>query len=588
VGHAAPASPFPSRVVVFVHALRMSHGRFSLWVVFVLAVGVVGVRAQFTGSITKKGDSPTGSVYEYVYTYNPAYYLPGGGGYGTAALSGLAAAPKHDGVFQPNVFSSVSGDVDTPLPSGSWSGTFTVPTGKVGTWVLAVRPTGGSYSTTELDLGLSASGTYSADVKKAAQLNFNNPSSVEMTYEVYNGATLLGTIVVPAGGTATQRFEVGTEENLSVVNKLSGYEFSDGVWIASVGHTVEYTSIPGEGPGSLTAATVATAAGTGSPSMPGYATVAAGAGTPAPVNTVPVMPNYPSGTIPTAPGGGATVWTPTTGTDVVTNPVFRQGVDKLVAEQKAVAKAVVDQLKANDANAKTRDDAAKVVRDKVGARIDAENTAKAASDVAGASMSGQGAAAKAEAEALFGSTPTSKGWALTPGGAPDLSVTMPSSFGGGTFQFNPFTPERLGAVASWFRAAVEWLTIATLGVWVWSQLGQWVRGVASVQQAKGNPVVGGTGAQATALAAAGLMTVALVAALTALLSWSFESLNLAAFVASVTANPLATVPTGALWMLDQILPVATMVTALVARLTFNLYASTVYAGCAAVVRFIVP
>lgn len=203
-------------------------------------------------------------------------------------------------------------------------------------------------------------------------------------------------------------------------------------------------------------------------------------------------------------------------------------------------------------------------------------------------MGEQGAAAGAEAADLFPDSPTGLPYSPGGGSAPNFVVTLPSSFGGGSFDLNPFSSDRLGEVASWFRSAVAWLAIVSLGGWVWSQLGDWVRGISMLPQAKGNTLVAGTGAQATALVAAGLMTTAIVVAITAILSWSFGELTIPTLISTALSNPVGAMPAGALWMLDQIFPVGTLVVCLVAKLSFNIYAAGLFATCAAVIRFIVP
>lgn len=203
-------------------------------------------------------------------------------------------------------------------------------------------------------------------------------------------------------------------------------------------------------------------------------------------------------------------------------------------------------------------------------------------------MGDQGAGAGEEAAALFGDAPTGLPYTVGSGTKPDLTVEMPAAFGGGTFDFDPFRGDRMGVIAAWFRSALAWLAIVILGAWVWSQLGEWVRGISTLPQARGNAVIGGAGAQATALVAAGLMTTAIVVAITAILSWSFGELTIPSLISTALSNPVSAMPAGVLWMLDQIFPVGTLVVCLCARLSFNIYAAGLFASCAAVIRFIVP
>ena len=63
--------------------------------------------------------------------------------------------------------------------------------------------------------------------------------------------------------------------------------------------------------------------------------------------------------------------------------------------------------------------------------------------------------------------------------------------------------------------------------------------LSTAQQAKGNPVAAGTGAQATALVAAAALTVVFLVAVTALLSFSLDGISLAGLRGIVGTNPLS-------------------------------------------------
>lgn len=217
-----------------------------------------------------------------------------------------------------------------------------------------------------------------------------------------------------------------------------------------------------------------------------------------------------------------------------------------------------------------------------------QTSAKGLAGDATKGMGGEGSAAGVSAGNLFADPPGGLGY--TPGGGsePNFVISLPASFGGASFDLNPFSSDRFAGVASWFRSAVHWLAIVTFGAWVWSELAQWVRGISALPQAKGNALVGGTGAQATALVAAGLMTTAIVVAITAILAWSFGDLTVPSLISTAMGNPVTSMPAGALWMLDQLFPVGTLLVCLVGKLTFNMYAAGLFATCAAVIRFIVP
>lgn len=212
---------------------------------------------------------------------------------------------------------------------------------------------------------------------------------------------------------------------------------------------------------------------------------------------------------------------------------------------------------------------------------------QAAAASANSSAASSGASAGSSAAAIFGSPPVATSIDDS-GTAPDLTIKLPPEFGGSTVDMNPFRSDRFGPAASWFRAAMVWLVLTVLGAWVWSQVADWTRGFSTMKQARGNTVLAGTGAQATALVAAGLITVAVVVGATALMSWSFGEISFSLIRTVSLRNPLVGLAGGALWMLNNLFPVATIVTALVARMSFNMFAAPLFATAAAAVRFVIP
>jgi hypothetical protein len=167
-----------------------------------------------------------------------------------------------------------------------------------------------------------------------------------------------------------------------------------------------------------------------------------------------------------------------------------------------------------------------------------------------------------------------------------LSVHFPAAFGGAVFEMNPFTEERLGGVASWFRDAIAWLTVVLLGSWIWNELDVKAYQTGQMQQARGNTVAG-SGGQITAFIAAGLLTIAVVALATALIAWGFNAIGFSAFRSSFATNPMGALASGAVWMLNQILPVPVLIAAALARLSWKMYSVPLFAGCIAVCRFVV-
>ena len=215
----------------------------------------------------------------------------------------------------------------------------------------------------------------------------------------------------------------------------------------------------------------------------------------------------------------------------------------------------------------------------------AANTAKAANPTTSAMQSAGASEAATESASVPSYTPPT----TTPTTAtPTFTIHMPAAFGGATVDFNPFESGRLNNVAAGIRAATLWLVLVLYGIDCWKVLTVYITGVGSVRQAEGNSVAAGTGAQATALVAAGLISVAIVVALTGLFAL-LADIGFGSVASIFTASqPWASMPAQAVWMLDQVVPVSAVSLSLVGRIIFRASAGKIFLVCAAVVRYIVP
>lgn len=284
-----------------------------------------------------------------------------------------------------------------------------------------------------------------------------------------------------------------------------------------------------------------------------------------------------------------TVWL---GTDTtLTADLFREGVDKIVGFDGQLIAAVENSggMTLTEFGTTYTEGANERLAGSLAANLDFDGSHPTEAEAFQAAASSVGDAAALEQTALYPTAPTETGYEIGTGtdATSLLAVTMPAAFGGATFDFNPFTGERMGPVTSWFKYALEWLTLVLLGVYVNKEMATYARALGGVQQAKGNTYAG-TGGQITALVAAGIMSAIIVVFVTALVAWSFGAISMLGLVTSVSVNPLLGLAGGALWMMLQCFPVETIIAALLARLTFPLYAQTLYVGCVASIRFVVP
>lgn len=245
--------------------------------------------------------------------------------------------------------------------------------------------------------------------------------------------------------------------------------------------------------------------------------------------------------------------------DGLSNQIYREGVGKLLDK--------LDQIEVN----KSKD------------KANSQTLSVAAHD---ASIS-SGAAAASSASSKIpnpGSFPS----ALTvSSSAQNWTIQFPAMFGGSVFDLDPLRADRLGPVASWCRSAFYWLTIVSFGYWASTRVGEWVKGASQLQQTRGNTVAG-TGGQVTAAIGAAIIVVTVSTFIVALVGYLAGEFSLASILSKISANPTAGMGAKALYLLDGLFPVATIITALVGRVSWNLYASSTFAGAAAAIRFVNP
>lgn len=169
-----------------------------------------------------------------------------------------------------------------------------------------------------------------------------------------------------------------------------------------------------------------------------------------------------------------------------------------------------------------------------------------------------------------------------------MEIEMPVAFGGATVNFNPFSEGRMGGVAAWFRSATAWLTLMLLAYAIFEECKQFFIASAAARQAQGNPVLGGTGAQGTALIAAGLITALFVVLVTSLMSYAFGDITLPTLISNMSVDPLTAAPANMLWFLNQFLPLATLLSAFVMKISFRFYGMGLYGGFLTAIRWVVP
>lgn len=245
---------------------------------------------------------------------------------------------------------------------------------------------------------------------------------------------------------------------------------------------------------------------------------------------------------------------PSAQTDIVTNKTYREGVEKQL--------------------------------EKPNIELDLADNRPTTSD-----MQSAGQAAKDQAEHSLDTVGTTIGVGTPPSDdATGFNVAGQYS----TMIANAWQQAVIGVspAVAWLKALIRWAIAILYCMWVYKEIEHKLVTSMMLPQAKGNPVLGGTGAQLTGLAAAGLITVALLTV--PVLLWSayttpWESVGDA--LSSIPSAPITTSVESvnvALRWLTWCLPVDMLLAIPALVVTTKKAGWAIILGVAAVIRFIVP
>jgi len=381
------------------------------------------------------------------------------------------------------------------------------------------------------------------EVRKVT-VSLRNTSGVPQTYKLMDGVTQIGSVTLQPGEGLIQTFVVdaATAANLQVVAQLNDLGFTDGQWVVEPGAVKVSTSVPAGGinNSNVHISTQPTAE-----------------------QIVPV-PQPPS---PAAPvngqGSGGTVWRNGAGgaTDALTNTVYREGVDKIT----------------------TRLDKANTQLEKLGSQADELKNLRE-STISTNTMQQEGDGAKAQTEEKFSDLPVPS--EKTPSKTqPDFIVNNNLL---GSVDMNPFRSDRFGPIAEWFRSAFSWMLGVLLAIRVGKEAAETVKSVTNAQQAKGNAVLAGTGAQATAFTAAAIVTAIVIIGITAVVALAVSDFGFGTLTSLFSANPYSGLPSTVAWCLDQVMNLGHVTLYLLTIAVMPLLFAKINAATCAAVRFVVP
>lgn len=378
-----------------------------------------------------------------------------------------------------------------------------------------------------------------------------NTAGVPMKIKVYSTQTdaeLWDSGVIQPGGSydsGTQMLPAGTTQ--FYYKTFSDVGFSDGVWA----ETGSYGQV-----------------GPTSSSYAGGDTSSGGATYPA------YVPPLPGSNAPTSSTkNNIAAWAPTVSTgsvsgdtrDLLDKATYKQGIDKVASILSTMGTPNVSAQ--NEVASKTL--AAGTGGPSVSSMLDA---AAAQRDIA------SGVFTAGTMPAVSASKTT-----------PDFTVTFPTVFGGGiTVNLDPWQNSTIDTLSGWFRNAMLFLYLALYARFVTQLVREQAQAMGAVQQAKGNAIFSGTGAQISAFAAAGFMTVFVLSALATLAGYLTQNFGFGTVVSLWTADPYSTLPGKVAFMLDKMYPLNAVVLYLIAKPITNIAATKVFVGLSAAIRFIVP
>jgi len=165
-----------------------------------------------------------------------------------------------------------------------------------------------------------------------------------------------------------------------------------------------------------------------------------------------------------------------------------------------------------------------------------------------------------------------------PGSAPSMFVLEIGEY---VFDLDPSSNSIVSTGAAWIKSVIMWLILVSYVWWVVHELEEMIKTMALTPQARGNPVVGGTGAQFTAFTCAVAITVAIFAAVPAI--WALAALpsidmtNVVSGGATVISSGSGVVQ-GAIYLLWFFFPVQYLLTIMIHMFAFKKSALVICMG----------
>lgn len=414
--------------------------------------------------------------------------------------------------------------------------------------------------------------------KYKARIKLQNTSPYTYVYRISHEGVHLHTVNLfgvspenPNGETFEQVFEVPSEEPLTVDYAVLGAETDGLIWYrvddASEPQWHDYIEV--------------------------IPVLTPGAEEPGATDPLPPPADGPAAG---PPQGSSGVWgsSGASGTDPLTGQTYAEGVDKLAGKLDSVVKAVSaigpggGGTGTDVTGIEDRLDESNEHLSAISASSQAQVDAKAAADAA----DWQSARAQAEGEAKSEMASAGGQSGLLPAMA-DSPSAVPPFFaiqipGYGTINVDPGAHPQAGTLLAWLKTVVAWFVVGLFQWFLWREMQRVYFACSGATQAKGNPVIAGTGAQATGLIAATIITGILLSVPG--FFWAAADSGFT-FMSLAGSNPFAGVSgpaSAAYYLLTLIVPMGTLLACISQAFVARKGGLVIVAGVHAAVRFVVP
>jgi len=270
------------------------------------------------------------------------------------------------------------------------------------------------------------------------------------------------------------------------------------------------------------------------------------------------------------PDNAKTVWE--LGDLELTGDLFREGIDKLVAKPAPTSPGGM-----------TPEQYALTKTEAVAEAIEAANLANPTpEDMSTAAATYKTSMDSAVSDVLLPSIGTA-----TP---PSASSSLIMVVGSGSYQFtldmDPAHDPDMSEFMGFLKTVTGWALLLAFSWWTWAEFKDLAFTAVGMTQAKGNAVVGGTGAQATSLLAAGLISAIFIGIPAAY--WAWQTLDLT----DLNSNPFSSssggyVTTG-LYLLHMVFPYPLLLLIIAQMFIIRKAGVTILLGANVLIKFIVP